>query len=189
MIAKQKRKLRKVCRNYEQVENYEKAIADEENKWEMHHRRETDENKSRQHLIDEGKYYDVDPSELIFLTRAEHNKIHNIRKHHSEETRKKMSEAQSNRSEETRKKMSENHKGMLGKTHSEETRKKMSENSAKYWLGKQKPEEAKKKLSASIKGLKYWNNGKISIRAKECPEGFTKGRLKYKRNANKKLLV
>lgn len=28
------------------------------------------------------------------------------------------------------------------------------------------------------KGKHYYNNGEIEIRATECPEGFTKGRLK-----------
>jgi len=155
MISKVENRLRKVCRNYEQVENYEKAIADEEQIWDLHHRIEIDENKSAKQLQEEGRYYDVDPSELIFLTISEHRKLHHKGKHYSEESRKKMSKAQSNRSEETRKKMSEALKG---------------ENHPSY-------------------GKHWFNNGIDEIKVKECPEGFTKGRLKYKRNANKKLLV
>ena len=37
--------------------------------------------------------------------------------------------------------------------------------------GKKLSEEAKK-------GLRWFNNGKINIRAKECPPGFTPGRIK-----------
>ena len=74
MIAKDEY-LRKICSNYEQVENYKKAVADKENKLHMHHRRETDEMKSMQQLIDEGKYFDVEPEELIFLIMVEHMKL------------------------------------------------------------------------------------------------------------------
>jgi len=27
-------------------------------------------------------------------------------------------------------------------------------------------------------GMKFWNNGCINVRAKECPEGFVAGRIK-----------
>ena len=60
------------------------------------------------------------------------------------------------RSEETRKRMSESHKGKQGpnkgKKHSEEWARKMS-------------------------GWHWYNNGEINVKAKECPEGFVKGRL------------
>lgn len=39
-------------------------------------------------------------------------------------------------------------------------------------------EETKKKMSESRKGTHWYNNGKINIRSKECPEGFVPGRLK-----------
>ena len=55
---------------------------------------------------------------------------------HSEESRKKMSEAKK------------------GKALSEEVRKKMSENNARYWQGKTLSEETKKKISESKKGKK-----------------------------------
>ena len=80
-------------------------------------------------------------------------------KHHSEETRKKIGEAKNGKhlSAETRKKMSETRKG---KSLSAETRKKMSE---------------------ARKGSYFFNNGVKSIRAKTCPEGFVKGRIKQKK--------
>lgn len=200
MIAKDDR-LRKVCRNYEQVENYEKAILDEE-RWELHHRREIDEMKSVQQLIDEGKYYDVDPSELIFLTKAEHNKVHNLHRreetiekldrsaknkigtHRSLETKSKISKGNKGKlvSEETRKKLSENHADisgenhpLFGKHHSEETKNKIS----KANKGKKRSSEIKHKMSILQIGNLWWNNGKICIRAKECPgTDFVRGRLK-----------
>ena len=101
-------------------------------------------------------------------------------KHPSEETRKKLSEAQKgennpmygkHHSEETRNKMSEAKKGMQ---HSEETRKKMSE--AKK--GMQHSEETRKKMSEAKKGEKHpkakkvYCNEVIFPTAKECSEYY-----------------
>ena len=79
-------------------------------------------------------------------------------KHHSEETRKKLSEA---------------HKG---KKMSEESKKKMS--AAKK--GKHLSEEHKNKVAEANIGMHFFNNGEINIRAKECPPGFVLGMLKRK---------
>lgn len=88
-------------------------------------------------------------------------------KHHTEESKKKMSEAAMGRvfSDETRKKISEAIKGenhpMYGRCHSEESRNKMSEalkkkfaNSEKNrpMLGKHHTEETRKKISKANKG-------------------------------------
>lgn len=119
------------CRNPELIENYEKAIADATQTWECHHRME--KYFPRKTLIAIGWYWDCEPEELIFLTRAEHNSLH--KKGHSvtEETKQKMSEA---------KKGNTNAKGKVpwnkGKRHSEETKRKMSEslkgqNKGKHW--------------------------------------------------------
>lgn len=62
------------CDQPELIENYEKAIADKTQTWVCHHRLE--EFVSKQWLIDHNDYYNVSPNELIFLTKAEHNKIH-----------------------------------------------------------------------------------------------------------------
>ena len=112
-------------------------------------------------------------------------------KHPSDEARKKMSEARKGEknpnygkhlSEETRNKMSEAKKG---KKRSEETRKKLSE----AMKGKKNPnygkhfsEEHKNKMSEAhkgkMKGMRWYNNGKINTKAKECPPGFVPGRIK-----------
>jgi hypothetical protein len=66
----------------------------------------------------------------------------------SEETRRKLSEANKNPSEETRRKLSEANKG---KTHSEETKRKLSEMNK----GKTHSEETKRKLSEMNKGKTF----------------------------------
>lgn len=94
------RKYRCYCRHPELIENYDKAIADRTQMWEVHHRRE--EFYSQKELIERGEYYDVQPEELIFLTEAEHHNIDSACKRrgeshkgykHSEETKRKISEA------------------------------------------------------------------------------------------------
>jgi hypothetical protein len=71
---------------------------------------------------------------------------------HSEETKRKIGEANKNPSEETRKKMSEVKKG---RTHSEESKKRMSEarkGEKNHNYGKSLSEETKRKMSEAGKG-------------------------------------
>ena len=104
------------------------------------------------------------------------NKYH-LGKHHSEETKKKMADAK------------KGNKYNLGKHCSEETKKKLREEKKGKHLGKDNPmygkhlsEELKKKLSeinkVRMKGMCWFNNGKINKRARECPPGFVPGRIK-----------
>ena len=86
------------CKSYEQIENYDKAVADTTQVWDCHHRNE--EYYSQNELKALGLYYDCPPCELIFMTSAEHRKMDSFCK-----------------------RLSESHKG---KTHSEETRKRIS---------------------------------------------------------------
>ena len=62
------------------IENYQQAIADEERMWDTHHRRECDENGrtlfTKKQLIEMGLYLNRPASELIFVTRSMHNKLH-----------------------------------------------------------------------------------------------------------------
>lgn len=123
------------------IQNYDKAINDQTQTWECHHILETDLNMSRQQLIDIKRYYNVPASELIFLTRDEHNKIHRTGKRHSEKTKKKMSKP---KSEETKRKLSEAAKKrtkypMQGKHHSEETKKKQSDIMKGKYKGENNP--------------------------------------------------
>ena len=126
--------VKKYCKeDFSKIENYDKAIADTTKVWHCHHRTEIWWNCTAQELIDNECYYNRKACELIFLTPEEHAAVHlkgnsfMLGKNHSEETRKKMSEA---------------HKGRLpwntGKHHSEESRKKIGEKSIgrKSTLGK-----------------------------------------------------
>ena len=172
---------KRYCSDIENVENYEKAKADDFKNWEVHHRLETHNSNGKRRSVDIsykelkalGMYYHRPASELIFLTSREHNSLHHKGKFASEETKNKLREA---------------HKGkknpFYGKHHSEEAKKKMSE----CHKGKKLSEEHKKKLSeahkgkpignTNVRGRHWYNNGKVNIRAKEGPPGFVPGRIK-----------
>ena len=120
---------RKFCRDdISKIENYNLAIADKTQTWDLHHRLELTLDGefalTAVQLKMHDMYYNRPYYELIFLTHAEHRRLHNLAQ--SSEARRKMSEAHKGRtfSEEHRRKLSEAHKG---KTFSEEHRRKMSE--------------------------------------------------------------
>ena len=62
------------------IENYKQAIADEEKMWDVHHRRECDENGrtlfTKKQLIEMNLYLKRPASELIFATKSMHSKLH-----------------------------------------------------------------------------------------------------------------
>ena len=61
------------------IENYDKAIADNTQTWDCHHRLEIQGNNisSVQELKTQGLYYKRPACELIFLTHKEHSILHN----------------------------------------------------------------------------------------------------------------
>lgn len=140
---------------------------------------------------------------LVYITQSEHAKLHMkgennpmfgktggmYGKHHSLETKKKMSEAQKaekhymfgkHLSSEAKKKLSEINKGELnpfyGKTHSNESKRKISDSGKRRFEN----DEERKKISDSLKGKYKWiTNGieSICIAANlPIPDGFRKGR-------------
>ena len=151
--------LRRYCKDYEKIENYEKAKKDNFKGWECHHRLETHNSDGERRLVDItqkelkalGMYYHRPPEELVFLQESEHKSFQ-------------------------KGKPSPN----KGKQLSAETRKKMgvSKKGNKNALGCHRTDEFRKKLSEANKCMRFFNNGKINIRAKECPEGFVPGRLR-----------
>ena len=156
----------KYCKDYENIENYEKAKKDNFKGWHCHHRLETHNSDGERRLVDIsmgelkslGMYYNRPAEELIFLTESEHNVFKkgkpawNKGKKCSEETRRKQREA---------KKGEKN--PMYGKHLSEETRRRLREVA---------------KGNTNTKGKRWFNNGKINTMSKECPPGFVPGRLK-----------
>ena len=85
---------KKYCKeDLSKIKNYDKAIADTSQTWDLHHMTETWWNCTAQDLIDNECYYNRKACELIFLTHAEHTKLHNKGKKYSTEHRRKLSEA------------------------------------------------------------------------------------------------
>lgn len=97
----------------------------------------------------------------------------------SEGTRRKFSIATTRRntgsklSEETKKKI-----GNANRNPSIETRLKIS----KARKGRKMPRHVRELLNERLKDCHWYNNGVINIRAKECPEGFKSGRLAKRNN-------
>ena len=126
--------VKRYCESFTEIENYDKAIADNTQIWPCRHRLETHNSDGERRLVDLTSeelialdmYYHRPASELIFLTYKEHVLLHNRSlepnrkraetmrgRKHSEETKRKISEAKKGkkRSEETRRKMSEAKRG------------------------------------------------------------------------------
>ena len=108
---------KKFCKDdISKIENYEKAVADTTQTWDLHHRLELTLDGefalSRDQLKMHDMYYNRPYYELIFLTHAEHSRLHREGRTVTDEHRRKISEAKKGHtlSEETRRKMSESHK-------------------------------------------------------------------------------
>lgn len=92
------------------IENYNEAINSSE-VWICHHRLGIDLGKGCDELIDMGLYFDRPASELQFLSRSEHIRLHNL--YMSEERKDKIREGNRNRilSDDTHIRMSISQKG------------------------------------------------------------------------------
>ena len=165
-----KHNFERFCKDYENIENYQKAKKDNFKGWDCHHRLETWTSDGERRQIDItvaelkalGMYYNRPANELIFLRKSEHTALRKV----SLETRNKLSDIRKNISEETRKKLS-----MANKGHpvSEEARNK---------IGEANKGNTYAKGNKSTKGMCWFNNGKINKVCYECPPGFTPGRLR-----------
>ena len=183
--------VRKYCNgDITKIENYNEAIADKTQTWLCHHRLGirpfSKKTVSHKKLIEYGLYYNQPPEALLFIKRSEHQKLHC--KNMSDEWHENLSNAIKNQEENSgrfQKGSNPWHKGKTG-VYSEEALEKMS----KAKKGKPSPrkgvklsKETKEKLSNSHKnkepgnkGKKCFTNGEVIIYAKECPEGFVRGR-------------
>lgn len=150
------RNYKRICDDIENVENYDKAKADDFKGWICHHRLETHNSDGEKRFLDISQkelialemYFSRPPEELIFLTRAQHNSLHKKGKHQSEETKKKISDSE---------------KGKKCGPFSEEHRRKLSE----VKKGKKLSDEHKKHLSEAKKGKSTWNKGKRNCYSEE----------------------
>ena len=141
------------------IENFEKALNDTSQIWDLHHRLEIELQKTAKELVSLGLYFKRPASELIFLPHNEHSKLHQSNdymkhiisykssgennsmfgKHHSEETIEKMRIA----------KQGENHP-RFGKHCSIETKQKMR-------LSARKPKEKHKWMTPTGE-IKFMSN-------------------------------
>lgn len=161
------------CKDYKNIENFEIAKKDNFVGWCCHHRLETHNSDGERRLVDItraelialGMYWHRPAEELIFMKHSEHSSLHKP----SDEAKERMSETKKG-----------NKNPMYGKKFSKEAKNKLSE----ALRGRNFSEEHKKKIGETKKGNTYvrgshwYNNGVICVRAKECPDGFVRGRLR-----------
>lgn len=128
-------KLRKYCEEYENIENYELAKADNFHGWAVHHRDEIRllpsgmiARRSADELKENGRYNNCPANELIFLTSQEHARLHHKGKKSTPWNKGKTGIY----SEETLRRIGAKN-GMKGKQHSEETRRKQAESARLRW--------------------------------------------------------
>ena len=73
------------CEDISLIENYQAAISDQTRMWDIHHRRECDDEGktlfTKKQLIEMNLYYQRPANELIFVTRSIHIKIHKDEQH------------------------------------------------------------------------------------------------------------
>lgn len=128
------------------IENYQEAIDDKETMWHCHHRDEIRflpsgmiALRSKQELIENGRYYSCPANELIFMRSKEHRALHSHHQKCSDETKEKLRKFNLGKtsprkgvklSEETKVKL---RAANLGKKHTEEERKKISEANKIRW--------------------------------------------------------
>lgn len=189
-MTKQIGRLKKLCKDYTEIENYEKAIADNTQIYDCHHKLEThfsdgtprpkNAQLTSKELIVLDMYYNRPPEELIFLTHSEHSILHHkgkICSSLSEEHKRKISISNKGKHYYWKgKHLSEGHKEKLSKALKNKNR---PENV------KQKISEARKRQSPPTKGRHQYNNGTIMRFFNEndaIPDGFVRGGLKRKKH-------
>lgn len=139
--------VRQKCKDdISKIENYDKAINDKDNMWELHHRLELTLDgefaHSRAELIRMGMYWKRPAFELIFLEIKEHHRIHD------EANKKAGRGTDHNRLANY---VKENGTWCKGKKLSKETREKMS----KVRIGMKFTEEHCKNISLAKQGTKH----------------------------------
>lgn len=153
--------LKRYCKEYQKIENYEKAISSPEI-YDLHHRLEfapfSGKQISAKRLKELGLYYNQEPEAFIFLSHSEHTTLHQLgkdRSNVSEETKRKISKSVKKIYEERGTEfISDATKAGM----TEEVRKKISDSKRgkkSSWKGKHPTDDSRKKMSESHKG-KHW---------------------------------
>lgn len=106
MIRQDVRNVKRYCSEpLENIENYDKAVADTEHVWDCHHRNEiclANQSRldrgitTREQLIADGMYFHRPACELIFLRRDVHKSLHHRGKRLTSEMKDKISRGQLN---------------------------------------------------------------------------------------------
>lgn len=134
------------CEDISKIENYDKAITDKNQTWHCHHRAE---------ILPCGRFLQADLEKFgLYLNRPANELIF-------------LSPGEHHRIHST------------GFKFSEESRLRKSKNmmgNKNHFYGKKHTKESRLKNSIAIKGMKWWNNGVKTVRARECPDGFVAGR-------------
>ena len=153
---------KKVEKIYEENESFPKKVVKDRN---LHHKFPRSFSKK------DGVDIDNDEDNLVSLSLADHFRVH----YYLWKCSKK------------------GYRGMMAKAFvfmrkkmvayaSDETIEQLAKDYEAAMKGKKFSEEHKKKLSeinkVRMKGMRFFNNGKINKRAKECPPGFVPGRIK-----------
>lgn len=144
---------KRYCDEFHLIENYEEAVSDKEQVWDIHHRKETDENFTRKDLIKMGLYYHRPPCELIFIPHSEHIRMHHKGKKRPSEVVKKVADSNRGhkRTQEQRKRISDSHKGQI------------PPNKGVHGVYHH-TDEAKHKISKRFKGIKLSEEHKAKLR-------------------------
>lgn len=178
----------KVCKDFHLVENYELAKADKTRIWFLHHKLE--EFYSAEELQDMGRYYNVPPSEVVFVKRkgTEDSTCHNWWAHKAmganPNSRTKGKLWWTNGVANVKSSECPAEGWYRGRTYSEEVldslRKYGSEKHWKKGIYKRSKESVTKISEAHLALHFHWyTNGINSVQVKEgdpIPEGYIKGR-------------
>lgn len=177
------------CEDITKIENYEEAVNDTTQTWQIHHRDEIRilpsgmiVYRTEQELIENGRYYDCPANELIFLTKSVHCQLHmKYRPKLNDDVYKKAvktRKANSSKwhSEKTKKKISKSHKG---KTPWNKDKHYTCPAISKALTGGHLSNETKQNMSKSRVGRKWYNDGKHEyfIFSKDAFENYKLGRL------------
>lgn len=143
------------------IENYDKAINDKTQIWDIHHKLEVQgQFYNSANLLNRcGIYYNVPASQLIFLTHSDHMRIHKIGNNFGRKG-KPGTRLGAKLSEQTKNKI---RTSKIGKPSNRK--------------GVHLTESTKTKISEARRGRRWYNDGEKSVCVRECPIGFKKGRL------------